>query len=114
MVQFFYQVGGTRGNMAYVKVLNADELEPGTGRVVSIGSKELALFNIDGEYHCIDNSCPHADGPLGAGDIEGDTVICPWHAWQFSVRTGEMEYNPNICVARFDCKVEDGAVLVDW
>jgi nitrite reductase (NADH) small subunit len=99
--------------MAFVKVAEAADVKIGEGKVVAVGSREVALFNVEGEFYCIDNQCPHAAGPLGEGWVEGEIVSCPWHAWQFSVKTGEMLYNSFVCVATFPCKVEDGTVLVD-
>lgn len=99
--------------MGFVKVADVAEIKLGAGKVVAVGSKELALFNVEGEFYCIDNSCPHADGPLGEGWVQGETVSCPWHAWMFSVKTGEMIYNAFVCVATYPCKVEDNAVFVD-
>ncbi|HZO88431.1 MAG TPA: Rieske 2Fe-2S domain-containing protein [Chthonomonadaceae bacterium] len=99
--------------MALVKVAEAAELSPGQCRVVSVGSRELALFNVGGEFYCLNNECPHQDGPLGEGDLEEDVVICPWHAWQVNVRTGEVLYMPGLCVRTHPCLVEDGAVFVE-
>ena len=74
--------------MAFVKVAELGDVKPGTGRVVRAGGKELALFLVDGAFYCIDNDCPHREGPLGEGDLEGDTVICPWHAYEYDPCTG--------------------------
>jgi nitrite reductase/ring-hydroxylating ferredoxin subunit len=99
--------------MAFVKVGETAELLPGQGCVVEVGGRELALFNVEGEFFCLDNECPHRDGPLGEGDLEDDVVMCPWHAWQINVRTGEVLYTPGLCVRTHACKVEDGTVLVE-
>jgi NAD(P)H-dependent nitrite reductase small subunit len=99
--------------MGFVKVAEASDLAPGSGMVVEAGNRELALFNVDGAFYCLDNLCPHRDGPLGEGDLEDDLVMCPWHAWQINVRTGEVLYNSQICVRTYPCKVEDGAVFVE-
>ena len=99
--------------MGFVKVAEAEKVAVGAGLVIEAGGKELALFNVDGEFFCIDNSCPHHGGPLGEGDLHGDVVMCPYHAWQFSVRTGEGMYGCGVGVRAYDCKLEDGAVLVD-
>jgi len=99
--------------MAFVKVAEARNSPPGSARVVEAGGRELALFNVGGEFYCIDNTCPHNEGPLGEGGLEADVVMCPWHAWQFNVRTGRMIYNESMCVATYPCKLTDGDVLVD-
>ncbi len=99
--------------MAFQKVAEVSELAPGQCRVVEAAGRELALYNVEGEFFCTENACPHRDGPLGEGELEDDVVTCPWHAWQINVRTGEALYGPGTCVATYPCKVEDGAVLVD-
>jgi nitrite reductase/ring-hydroxylating ferredoxin subunit len=99
--------------MAFVKVADAAALPPGGSMVVLAEGRELALFNVDGAFYCIDNECPHREGPLGEGELEDDVVMCPWHAWQINVRTGEVLYSPDTCVATHACKVEDGAVYVE-
>ena len=70
----------------FVKVATVAQVAPGTGMVATVNDKEVALFNIDGTFHAIDNVCKHRGGPLGEGELEGDTVTCPWHGWQFDVR----------------------------
>lgn len=99
--------------MTFVKVAKTETLSPGQGMVVEADGRELALFNVEGEFFCIDNECPHRDGPLGEGEVEDDTVICPWHAWQINIKTGEVQYNAGMCVATHACKIEDGDVLVE-
>ena len=49
--------------MPSIKVAKTAEVPPGQGRVVQAGAKSLALFNVDGAYHAIDNTCPHRGGP---------------------------------------------------
>lgn len=99
--------------MAFVKVAEAESVSAGTGTTVTVSGRDYALFHIDGEFFCIDNECPHRDGPLGDGELEDDTVICPWHAWQVNVKTGQVLYTSNLCVATHACKVEEGSVYID-
>lgn len=99
--------------MGFVKVADADALRPGQSMSVIAAGRDLALFNVEGEYFCIDNICPHRDGPLAEGDLEDDIVICPWHAWQINVKTGEVMYSPGTCVATHATRVENGDVLVE-
>ncbi len=75
------------GNLA--EVADVGEIGPGEARLVEADGKEIALFNCGGEYYAIDNECTHVGGPLCEGEIEGGTVICPWHGAGFSIRTGE-------------------------
>lgn len=96
----------------FVKALAAAELPPGQAREVSVAGRSLALFNVAGSIHALDNRCAHRGGPLGKGVLEGPFVICPWHAWGFDVRSGENDQNPNLRVPSYEVKVEAGDVLV--
>ena len=55
---------------------------------------------------------PHIKGPLGAGRLDGCVITCPWHGWQYDVRTGENEFDRAIALATFEVLVEDGEVKV--
>lgn len=81
-----------------VKIARCSEVPPGTGRVLVAGGRVLALFNVGGKFHAVDNTCPHRGGPLGEGHLEGTLVTCPWHGWQFDVRTGSSPRNPHASV----------------
>ncbi len=95
----------------FVKACSTADVPPGTGKTLTVDGKELALFNVEGTFHAIDNECPHRGGPLGEGELEGCLVTCPWHAWQFDITTGE-SVTDDMRVARYDVQVEGDAVLV--
>jgi nitrite reductase (NADH) small subunit len=96
-----------------VKVANTDELEPGQGMVAEVGDKEIALFNVDGTFYALNNTCVHRGGPLGEGELIGEVVTCPWHSWEYNVTTGACVTTPSACVARFPVVVEGNEVKVD-
>jgi nitrite reductase (NADH) small subunit len=96
----------------FVKIAGASELPPGSGTVKEVNGQAIALFNVAGTYYAIDNTCVHRGGPLGEGELEGDTVTCPWHAWQYSVKTGKSLNNPSACVKTYEVKVEGTDVKV--
>lgn len=95
-----------------VKVAEVSDLNPGEGKTVTAGERELALFNVDGKFHCVDNVCPHRGGPLGEGMLEGSVVVCPWHGWRFDVSTGQSPVVPTAKVEKFECVVEGNDVKV--
>jgi nitrite reductase (NADH) small subunit len=97
----------------WVRVAEAGEVPPGEGRVVEAAGRPLALFNVDGTYYAIDNTCSHRGGPLGEGDLDGTSVVCPWHAWRWDVTTGANVNNPAVRVACFPVRVRQDAVFVD-
>ena len=71
-----------------VKVASTAEIPPGSGKLVEVEGKRIAVFNVGGRYHAIDNTCPHRGGPLSEGTLEGETVTCPWHGSKFTVTSG--------------------------
>ena len=91
--------------MARHVIAPAAEFPPGTRRLVSIGDRPVVVFNIAGEYFGLYNRCPHNGGSLAEGVLtgllqsdtpgdyrytrQGEIIRCPWHGWEFDVRTGK-------------------------
>lgn len=96
-----------------VTVANTTELTAGTGIVAEVNGKSLAVFNVAGTFHVIDNTCIHRGGPLGEGALEGEVVTCPWHGWEYNVKTGVSVNNPSACVASYPVVIEGDEVKVD-
>lgn len=96
----------------FVKVASTNDLKPGEGKVVNVNGTDVALFNVDGEFFAINNTCIHRGGPLGEGFLEEDVVTCPWHGWRYNVKTGQNAIMPNMHVAKYNVKVEGNDVLV--
>ena len=74
----------------FVKVAKTNEIEPGQARLVDVQGKSIALFNVEGQFFALDNTCTHRGGPLVEGEISGNEVTCPWHGARFDVRTGKV------------------------
>jgi nitrite reductase (NADH) small subunit len=73
-----------------VKVCAVGEApKPGEVREAEAGGALICLANVDGRLAALSNDCPHRQGPLGQGWLEGEAVVCPWHCWSFSTTTGE-------------------------
>ena len=96
----------------FVRVAGTADVQPGHGIVAEVNGKILAVFNVDGTFHAIDNTCLHRGGPLGEGDVEGSVVTCPWHGWQFNVATGECVNNPSGKVESYQVSVDGNDVKV--
>ncbi len=73
-----------------IKVAETNEVPPGTAKAVDVEGRVVALFNIDGTYYAIDDTCTHRGGPLSEGQVEGTTVTCPWHGATYDVTTGNV------------------------
>jgi nitrite reductase/ring-hydroxylating ferredoxin subunit len=112
-------------------VPQAKGLQPGDKVIVSVGGREFGIFNVEGRLRAIRNVCPDQSGPLCQGDlfdrIEADVaqdrkvrehvkernavLACPWHGWEYDLRTGECLWNPRYRVRIYDVVVaEDGTV----
>jgi nitrite reductase/ring-hydroxylating ferredoxin subunit len=58
------------------------------GKLVEVAGERIALFKVGDGYCAIEDTCPHAGGPLSEGPLAGEVVTCPWHGSRFNVRTG--------------------------
>ena len=97
----------------FVKAADVHDVPPGSGKCVTVEGKEIALFNLDGTFHAIDNTCLHRGGPLAEGELEGTIVTCPWHGWQYDVTTGiNILDDAEGGVQHYDVKVEGDDVLI--
>lgn len=95
-----------------LKVCAVADLPPGDARVVPVNEKEVAVFNVGGAFHAMDNACPHRGAPLSDGRLEGKTVTCPWHGWRFDVSTGSLVVNPKTRQTTYPVAVRDGCVYL--
>ncbi len=99
---------------AYVKVANADELQPGGAKLVEAGDQKVALFNVDGTCYAISDTCTHRGGPLSEGALDNDVVTCPWHGARFCVRDGEVQGPPaQQSVTSYPVRVTSGSVEIE-
>jgi nitrite reductase/ring-hydroxylating ferredoxin subunit len=96
----------------FVTVAALTDVPPGTGKTVDVSGIWIALCNIDGTLYAVDNTCPHAGGPLGEGKLKEGIIECPWHGWKFDLRTGQRVNNPNFTVACCDVRVVDGQIQI--
>ena len=98
----------------FVKVAETNEIEPSQARLVNVQGKRIAVFNVDGEFFAIDNTCTHRGGPLAEGAIAGHAVTCPWHGATYDIRTGEVLGPPAPRgVARYSVRVTGTDIEVE-
>jgi nitrite reductase (NADH) small subunit len=113
------------------RVAHIDDLPRDRGLIVAIGGRRLGLFRVGDDVHAILNVCPHQGGPVGTGglfpatrarvergrvieylDHDAPVVCCPWHGWEFDVRTGVCTADPSRRVVSYPVEVRDGDVIV--
>jgi 3-phenylpropionate/trans-cinnamate dioxygenase ferredoxin component len=97
----------------WVDVAAVEEFAAGDRRMVDVDGVQVAVFNVGGEYHAIEDVCTHDGGELTGGPIDGDVIECPRHGARFCLRTGEVlsppAYEP---VSVLPVRVADGRVQV--
>jgi nitrite reductase/ring-hydroxylating ferredoxin subunit len=99
--------------MAFLRAARKDEIPAGTIREFQVDGKTVALANVGGRFHAIDNTCLHRGGPLGQGVLDGCLVTCPWHGWQYDVTSGKIAANPAVGVTCYAVEVRGEDIFVD-
>ena len=99
--------------MAEIRVAGTEAVPEGKGIVVNVQGKRLAIFRYQGELFALDETCPHRGGPLHEGPIQEGVVACPWHLWQFNLKTGLSPVNPLSKVQVYKTRVEGNDVFVE-
>jgi nitrite reductase/ring-hydroxylating ferredoxin subunit len=100
--------------MAFVRVADPAAVPHGRALLVEGEGAAVALFNAGGgRFYACAALCPHDDGPLVDGWLEGDFAICPWHGYDFDLRTGRCRVDPKLAVAVYPVRVAAGGVEVD-
>ena len=119
--------------MATHVVPEAKDLKPGEKVIVKVDGREVGIFNVAGRLHAVRNVCADQSGPLCRGDIfdrieaevtedrqireyvkdQKAVIACPWHGWEYDLRTGECLWNPRYRVRVYAVDVkDDGTVTV--
>lgn len=100
---------------AWIRIANCCDIPLREGRAVKVGNREIAIFNLGDRFLAVDNRCPHKGGPLADGIVSGTTVVCPLHAWKWSLENGKRANGPSMssCVQTFPTRVENGIVLLE-
>ena len=97
-----------------VRVASVGEIPVGRGKSVEIEGIPLAVFNAgSGRYRVLAGACPHEGGPLGDGVLLGDSVVCPWHGFDFDIRTGACDVAPDLAVTVYPVSVTGSDILVE-
>ncbi|HWJ73922.1 Rieske (2Fe-2S) protein [Mesorhizobium sp. BR1-1-16] len=114
--------------MAYHVVAAIEDMPPGSRRVIEVNGRAVAVFNVEGEFYALLNRCPHQGADLCNGlltvavtstepgiydfDPSRNVIRCPWHAWEFDVRTGKSWCEPNrVKVRSFKTEVRSGKLI---
>lgn len=107
-------------------VMGEDEIPEGGHAVVQIEGREIGIYRVNGEFYAIHNYCPHQGAPICAGFVSGTTlpsdvydyeygrageiIRCPWHGWEFDLRSGKSLFSDRIRVKKYQVQVQEGKV----
>jgi nitrite reductase (NADH) small subunit len=89
----------------FVTVARVGDVPPNEGRQVVVDGHWIAVFNVDGGYYAVEGTCLHRGGPLAEGSVRQGIVTCPWHGWQFDVKTGALVQDPTVGVSCYPTRV---------
>src|SRR3979490_2805834 len=93
-------------------VCRVGDIPEGEGKTVSVNGKLIAVFRANGDFHAIDDTCPHMGASLSGGYLEEGVVTCPWHAWRFRLQDGAWADNPRIKIGCYPVRVAGEEVQV--
>lgn len=109
-------------------VATVEEMPPGSRKIVEVAGRSIGVFNLNGEFFALRNRCPHQGGPLCLGAVTGriessvpgdycysrpgEFLRCPWHGWEFDIRTGQSWFDPaGVRVRRYEVTVAASVTL---
>lgn len=110
-------------------VAQAEEIPPGSRRIVEVGGRHgIGVFNVGGDFVALRNLCPHRGGPLCEGRLrpfflpgdvgdyrferDGEILKCPWHEYEFELKTGVCPVAPHLRVQTYPVAVEGSEVVL--
>jgi nitrite reductase/ring-hydroxylating ferredoxin subunit len=126
--------GALRGaEMTDIYVCHRDELKDGDVRIVQVDRNEVGVYRYSGEYYAYRNHCLHQGGPACEGilrpkvvdvfaedksflaqtyDENDPHIVCPWHGWEYKLKTGECAPDPSLRLKSYKVFERDGGVYV--
>src|SRR5712691_6727215 len=95
-----------------IAVGRVEDLPFGSCKTIDLPEgRELALYNVNGEFYATENFCPHKGAPLAAGKLCEHVIECEWHGWQFDVRSGECLNLPET-LETYEVVIEGGVIII--
>lgn len=111
-------------------VAPVEEIPPGGRKLVEVRGRPIVIFNLGGEFFGMLDRCPHQGGSLCEGHLVGlveasqpgeykfsrqnEIVRCPWHGWEFDIRTGQSMCEPDrIKATQYDVNVAPGDAVTE-
>lgn len=93
-----------------IVVARVDEILEGERKILNINNLSIGLFHHKGNWYALKNVCLHRGGPVCTGTLEGDTLTCPWHGFQYNVTDGHLLVDDSVHLDSYHIRVRDGEV----
>ncbi len=107
---------------------HAADVPPGGRKIVAVGGREIGVFNLGGTFYALRNICPHRGAPLCRGRLrplvtspevyrldrerDGEILHCPWHSWEFDVKTGRALFDDVLRVKTYRVALEGDEIAL--
>ena len=104
---------GERGPTKDVLVAEVGAILDGQRKIIQVDDLSIGVFHHKGGWYALQNSCVHRGGPVATGNIDGDTLVCPWHGFEFNVTTGECLADPSARLDMYPVEVRDGQIYLE-
>ena len=103
---------GSGAAVVYKEIVAArvDEILEGERKILNIGNLSIGLFHHKGSWYALRNSCLHRGGPVCTGTLEGDTLTCPWHGFQYIVTDGHLLVDENAHLDSYRVELRNGEI----
>lgn len=99
----------------FVTIAKASEIEPGSMQFVDINGLRIVLVNAKGNFYALDGKCTHQHLTMMGGFIDAESIVCPYHGGQFSLKTGQVEFSPPMePLKTYEIKVEDDMLKLKY
>ena len=105
------------------------EFPDGKISMIGVNGREIGIARWNGAIYAVNNLCTHQSGPVCSGilsgrltattpggmdlDMSAPILACPWHGWEFDLRTGKALHDPYHRLRTFPATVKNGRVLVE-
>lgn len=96
-----------------IKAGKKSEIGEGSPKIIEAAGKQIAVINSGGKFYAILNVCAHEGGPVGEGFVTGDAIMCPWHAWEYDLKTGKSITMPGKGIQTFKVVIQGDDIFVE-
>ena len=96
------------------KVAERSAVAPGKPLCVQVDGRSIAIFDVGGTLHAVDDECTHAGGNLSEGEVDECVVTCPWHGARFDLSTGAALSGPaRNAVKSYPVRLEGSGIFLE-